>query len=89
MSIKQPSSAGPNSQAPATQLNSNAPMPTAQAQVDIHGQTTAYPLPQQQYSQDWNQSWGDPGNQSANQYGSGAQYGSTGNYDDGTRNQNW
>ena len=80
MSIKQPSSAGPNSQAPATQLNSNAPMPTAGTQVDIHGKTTSFPIQQQQQQQygtdQWNQGW----DQSSNQYGAQQTYGSTGNY---------
>lgn len=91
MSIKQPSSAGPTSQAPATQLNSNAPMPTAQAQVDINGQTTSFPIQQNQpqYGDGWgNQGWDDQGGQ---QYGGAQQgYGSTGNYDtDGTRYRNY
>jgi len=88
MSIKQPSSAGPNSQAPANQLTSTGgAQPTAQAQVDIHGQTTAYPLSQQQQYGDWNnanQDWGD--SSQTNQYDAQQQgYGSTGNYgEDGT-----
>lgn len=87
MSIKQPSSAGPTSQAPVTQLNSNAPVPTAQAQVDINGQTTSYPIQQQNQYGDWNTNatWDDSGQQ---QYGAQS-YGSTGNYNDQTNYRNY
>lgn len=88
MSIKQPSSAGPTSQAPVTQLtNSGGVMPTANATVDINGQTTAYPIQQQQqYGNEWNQSWNDQ--TGSNQYGAQQGYGSAG-YDDGTKYRNY
>ena len=79
MSIKQPSSASPNfnSQAPTTQLNSNAPMPTAQAQVDINGRTTIQPQQQYGQQQDWNSNsnWSDTNQQ----HGAQQDYGSTNN----------